>query len=163
MKINAEIEIDWLSEDENIDEVIKEQILKQLAKKIEDKFTDEITKEIANTAKNFIQAETELIINSTLEKPITITEGWNNKTEYSSIHEMIENKMTELYKGKINSNGSCKEDPLLANLKKYIDTSVNKLLNDVEAVMRRHADNAAKNAVKESELYKAVEHVVKIK
>jgi len=159
MKFNVEVEIDWIDEEGNLDAVVNDQLIDGLARQIELKFAKNISDEISNTAKKYIQAKTELVINSVLEKPITINESWNNKKEYESIFSMIEEKMTELYKDKIGSKGSCKEDPLLTNLKKYIDTSVTKMIRDMEKLIKSKADNIAKQTLKESDLYKAIERL----
>lgn len=163
MKFNVEIDIDWIDEDNGLDDEIKDQLVSGLARKIENQFTDDIARTISSTAHNFVKAKTEMIINSVLEKPIIITEGWNNKTEYNSIYDMIEQKMTGLYEGKINSKGTCKEDPLLSNLKSHIESSVSKLLGDVQRIIEKKSNEVARDAVKNHDLIKALENVVTIK
>ena len=163
MKFSVEVEIDWIDEENNLDDQVKQSLINGLARKIEDQVSKNVGIEIANTAENLVRAKTELIINSVLEKPITINKGWHKDETYDSIFDMVEQQMTELYEGKIISKGTCKEDPLLSNVKKYVDTAVNKLLKDVQIIIERKAAENAKAAVKESELMKAISSVVTIK
>jgi hypothetical protein len=163
MKITAEIEIDWIHEDEGLDEKVERRLLDALVNKIEGDFLKEAGKSVAQAANRLITAKTELLINSVLEKPVTVSNGWNDKREYDSIYAMVEQRMTELYEGKLNVNGQCKKDPLLANIEGFVKSSTDKLLKDVERIVEKHAKEAAAKEVKEHELFKTLEKVVSIK
>jgi len=160
MKFNVEINIDWIDEERNLDEAIQEEIIGKLTKNIQNEFAAKISKQIALSAENLVRAKTELIINSTLEKPITITEGWNKSTEYPSVYEMVEQRMTKLYEGRLGGNNTCEKDPLLGNIENYVDKQVKTLLIDVQRRMEVCASNAAKKAVDENDLLKVINDVV---
>ena len=162
MKIQAEIEIDWLDEDQGLDEVVESRLLKHLAQEIENKFADKVGEKIAAAADRLITAKTEMIINTVLEKPITITKGWNDKVEYCSIFDMVEQRMTALYEGKLDTSGKCKKDPLLENIEKHVKSSTDKLLNEVKIIIEKKAKSVAAEEVKNHELFSALEKVVKI-
>lgn len=149
MKFNVEIDIDWVDEESNIDDEIRNRIVADLSKQVISKFSDGVSKQISIDAERLVRAKTELIINTVLEKPITISEGWNNKTEYDSIYDMIEKRMSKLYEDKLMTTGKCVADPLLKNIEKYVDSITKKLLFDVEKAIKIHSENAAKKCVKE--------------
>ncbi len=163
MEITAKINIDWISEDDVLDEAVERKLLDSLSRAIQNEFMKEAGKKIAESANNLITAKTELLINTVLEQPVMISTGWQNKEEYDSIYDMVEKKMTALYQGKLDVSGQCQKDPLLSNIEEYVKSSVNKLLTDVENIIRKRAAEAAKTEVKEHELIKALSHVVTIK
>ena len=160
MRFNVEIDIDWIDEESNINEEISNGIISTLTNKIHAEFLKGAGQKLADKAELIVAAKTSEIINTVLEQSITITNGWNNKKEYSSIHEMIEEQMSQLYTGKINSVGTCKEDPLLANLKKYIDCATTELLSKVDKKVKGYASDAASKAVEENKLIKALDVVL---
>ncbi len=160
MRFNVEIDIDWIDEESNISEEITNGIISTLTNKIYAEFLKGAGEKLADKAELIIAAKTSEVINTVLEQPITITNGWNNKKEYPSIHEMIEEQMSQLYTGKINSVGTCKEDPLLANLKKYTESKTTELLIKVDNKVRTHASDAANKAVEENKLIKALNSVL---
>jgi len=162
MKIQAEIDIDWLDEEEGLDDVVESRLYKQLATVIEKKFAANVGERIAAAADRLVTAKTEMIINTALEQPITITKGWNEKTEYDSIFDMVEKRMTALYEGKLDTSGKCEKDPLLANIEKHVKSSTDKLLKDVTVIIERQAKKVAAEEVKNHELFSALEKVVKI-
>lgn len=160
MKFNVEVDIDWIDEEEGLDQVIKDHILNSLTKSIEDRFTENAGEMIAKNAERLIQAKTEMIINTTLEKPLTINEGWSRKEEYTSIHDMIEQKMIALYEGKLNLHGTCKKDPLLANLETHVGNEISKLLRAVENKIKINSKEIADKALQENALIGALEKVI---
>ncbi|PUB87030.1 MAG: hypothetical protein DBP02_01950 [gamma proteobacterium symbiont of Ctena orbiculata] len=160
MKLTAEVEIDWIDEDGDINEEVSRKLTQTLANSILEKFSDEQAMLIAQRAKKLIEAKTEMVINTLLEQPITITHGWNKKTEYDSIMDMVEQEMTALYQGKLNSNGQCKEDPLLANIKSYVKTETDSMLKVIDKKLKDHAHIEAKKAVNSNELIKAIGYAV---
>ena len=162
MKFTAEVEIDWIDEDESIDSVMQQKILNNLTAQITSKFSEGVGNKIAESAERLVTAKTELIINTVLEQPITITKGWNDKTEYQSIYDMVEQRMSGLYEGRLGNGTKCEKDPLLGRIENYVDQKVTKLLKDVDNVLQKHADVAATKAVKENNLIKSLDKIVKI-
>jgi len=162
MKINAEIEVDWI-EDGNIDDVVEDRLFRALSAKIEQSFVDKAGKRIAEAAHRLITAKTELLINTVLEQPVDISDAWNHKEKYDSVYDMVEKKMTALYEGKLNISGQCEKDPLMANIEGYVKSTTEKLLKDVQRTIEVNVNKQVKREVSESELFKTLERVVKIK
>ncbi|MEW8193667.1 MAG: hypothetical protein AB2793_08135 [Candidatus Thiodiazotropha sp.] len=160
MKLTAEVEIDWIGEDGDIDEEINHRLINVLADSILEKFSGESAKHIAQRAQKLVEAKTEMVINSLLEKPITISQGWNSHTDYDSIMDMVEQEMTALYEGKLNSKGKCKEDPLLSNIKNYVKSETESMLNEIEKKVKTNAHLEAQSAINNNELIKAIGYAV---
>ena len=163
MQITATIDLDWVDPETGIDEEVERKLLSALTKRLEDEFIKDAGKAVAQAAQKLITAKTELLINSVLEKPVTISNGWNDKQEYDSIYDMVEQKMTALYEGKLGNKNKCEKDPLLSNIESFVKSSVDKLLNDVEVIIKKSASAAASKEVREHELFKTLEKVVTIK
>ena len=160
MKFKIEIDLDWIDEDIGIDDQIRNEIVDKLVGSIEEKFSSEISNKLAKKAETIVNAKTEFLINSVLEKPITINNGWKDTREYESIFEMVEEIMTDLYTGKIKSHGECKEDPLLSNIKNYVTKQTKKMLTKVQKTVESKAKEESLKAVNNNELVKALGLVV---
>ena len=160
MKFNVEIDIDWIDEENNLDDTIKDEIISKLTKSILVEFSKGVSEQVAVAAENLVKAKTEMIINTALEQPITVTKGWNDKKEYASVYDMVEQRMTKLYEGKLGGGTTCEKDPLLGNIQNYVDRHIQSLLSDVENKIKRYSADAANTAVKESALLDAISQVV---
>ena len=160
MKINVEIEIDWIGEGHQLDEQVETRLINSLADKIEKDFLEDAGEKIAQAANKLITAKTELLINTVLEQPVKISDGWQHKAEYDSIYDMVESKMTALYQGKLDNSGKCTKDPLLANIEKYVESHINNKLNSVNRLIDTHAKTHAKTVLKESSLIKALQAII---
>ena len=162
MKINAEIDIEWLNEDGKIDAEVDKQLFNAVAEKLYLDLARTLGPKFAKSVEDSLSIKTSQLINTVLEGPITIKKGWNDETDYESIYDMIEQKMTALYEGKIESaHGTCNKDPLLANLENYINLSIKRLLHDVENKVKLHANEAAKKEVSDHHLIKALQVALK--
>ena len=160
MKMNVEIELGWI--DGNPDEEIKELLEKALVEKVTESLSEDITKKISERADRLVTAKVEMLINSILEKPITITRGWNDKTEYDSTFDMVETRMSQLYGERMDvSNAKCSKDPYLSKIEAYVKNRSEELLSAIEKKIKEHGDKIAKEAVNNHELIKAIGATVK--
>ena len=161
MRFNITVEIDWIDDDGNVDDEIKHKLIQGLSEKIELKFLKDAGSLVAQSASKLITAKTEMLINSVLEQPVTISDGWGrNNQEYDSIMDMVEKKMTNLYQGKLNVNGQCTKDPLLANIDKSVESQVKSMLAVVARKIEEHSKRAAIKAVEENSLIKSIKQVI---
>ncbi len=163
MKFHVEVDLDWLDEDLRLDESVEKKLLSLLVEKIEIGFLSEAGKRVADRAEALLKAKTEMLINSVLEKPVVVSNGWANTTKYPSIFDMVETQMTDLYRGKLNNSGKCKEDPLLKTIRGYVDSEVDSMLKTVERKARAIAAEESRQAVNDSELSKALGIVIEHK
>ena len=155
MKFSVEIELDWINEESTLDSEIQDRIIRKLTEQIGAKFVDNSGKAIAQKADRLITAKTELLINTILEKPVTVSSGWNDKREYDSIYDMVESRMTGLYSGKLNNSGKCEKDPLLSRIEGYVDSHMEMLERQIEKKIKSHAEEYSQRSLNNSELMKA--------
>ena len=159
-KVTLTLDIDWIDEDGGLDEMIEAKVIDALIDKLQKDFLAASGNAIADRADSYIKAKTELLINSVLEQPITVTAGWNEKTEYSSIWDMVETRMTKLYEGKLGDSGKCEKDPLLSKINATVDNTVNTLMGKVEKLVMSESQKAARKQVASNALIKALGAVV---
>ena len=160
MEMNVEIELGWI--DGNPGEEIKELLEKALIEKVTESLSEDITKKISERADRIVTAKVDMLINSILEKPITITRGWSEKTEYASTFDMVETRMSQLYGERMHvSDSNCSKDPYLSKVEAYVNTRSKEMLSAIEKKIKQHGDKIAKEAVNNHALIKAIGATVK--
>lgn len=160
MKVQIELDISWLRDDDSIDDVILRGVTKRLAETVEARLTDDITKAISARASAIVNAKTEVLIHTMLEKPVAVSTGWSSKTEYASLYDMIEQKMTALYEGKYSDTKSCGKDPLLVQVENSVKQGFSVMVKDLEKKVNAAAVNAVKTEAKENALINALSKVL---
>lgn len=116
MKLNIQVDIDWLEEDGNIDETVKEEIIygvknaisKQCLEKVEKKASTEIDKAIEasiNSAQKKIEDKAVEFAESWLENEVTITDKWGDKADCLTIKDLIKRTFDNLLEKKVNDRG----------------------------------------------------------
>ncbi len=160
MKVKVEVDIDWIGEDGNLDDDVSSQIQTKLVSQIQKEFSENVGKQIAKQAEMLIKAKTDNLINTMLERPVVVSDGWNNKAKYESIYDMVEKKMTVLYDNKAKTGTACEKDPYLAKVEAYIESETNNLLRGIDASIERHARNAAKKEVEKNKAVKAIKDLM---
>jgi len=162
MKFKIEVELNWIDEDYNLDESVKNLLINNLTAKVEKALTENISEKIAKRAESIVNAKTENLINTMLERPITINKGWNNIIEYESIYEMVEEQMSKLYDSKVKQKGNvCENDPFLSKVENYTKQQVEKLIVVLDKKIQLHSSAEAKKALQDSKLINALEDLLK--
>ena len=161
MKFDITIDSEDFDEYNDFDTEFKEKIERGIQKRILDEFNKEAGKQIALKAERLITAKTELLINTLLERPITISQGWNKEDKYDSIYDMVEQQMTNLYDDKFDkAKGTCTKDPLLSKIENYVSQTMDVLLRKVERKIKAYADIAARDALETSDLLRSINAVI---
>ena len=160
MKLTAEIEFSNINDDYHMDEFLESKIIEAVASKVAKNLEEKQSVAMAMTAEKVIRAKIEYFIDNFLEQPITINEGWNETVEYESLYDMVEQQISALYTGKINSKETCKEDPFLRKLKDHIEHQVNALLTNINNAVKRHGEKMAKEAVEANTFIKAIHKIL---
>lgn len=158
MNFQVEVNLDYL--EGAAGEEFESQLLASLVEKITEEAKAGIVDRVIASAEKVIGEKTELLINTVLEGPLVISTGWNKEERYDSIFDMIEERFTDLYKGKLDVSGTCKKDPLLATLDAHIKTQATAVLQSVERAIASHAAKQTKKEIEEHELIKALGVVI---
>lgn len=121
MKLNIQVEIDWLEEDGSIDDVVKEEIIsgvkrsisQQCLAKVEKQASTEIDKAISESIKSAQETINKKAIefaDNWLEKEVTITDKWGDKQDCLTITDLIKRTFDDLLKKKVNDRGEFTND-----------------------------------------------------
>jgi hypothetical protein len=94
MKLNIEIELDWIDEDSTIDDVVKEQIIEGVVNKINDTTLDNIKKKvdqiIDKTIVDRITEHTDSLFDDFMSKRVQINDKYGDTIKsYENVTEVI--------------------------------------------------------------------------
>lgn len=115
MKLNLEIDLDWIDEEKGLDQTIKEEIISSVVSKIqagiEKKLEDKINQLIDSTIIDRINKKTDELFAEFVSRQITLTDNYGSKIEvYESLEALMkkrfDNFMTERVDEKGNSSSS---------------------------------------------------------
>jgi len=110
MKMNVEIEIDYIDEDGNLDDSIKTEIIEKLSKQIQEKVKNEVSETITTAAQKTAQEACETMLDDFINKTFNVTNQWGDEIQTNvSIREIIKRKFEEYWKELVDSRGGSKE------------------------------------------------------
>lgn len=159
MKINIQVELDFLNEDETLEESFKESIKSSITDRVVNltiqKLTNEIKPQMDLLFKNSIEKTMEDLLNNYLEKEVVISDGY--KTEkYPSALEMIRTKFSSLYDLEFKKSSNCNSDPIYKKLNERISCEVRDTLSKVNRVIEDKAKVIAKEEIEKNSLIQAL-------
>lgn len=105
MKLNLEVELDWIDEEMNIDDTVKQNVIDSIVNKIKAKIElsveDKISKMIDKIVVSKINKMTEKVFNDFMKREVTISDSYGSKikvypTVEALIKERFDNFMTQM-------------------------------------------------------------------
>lgn len=111
MKLNLEIELDWIDEESNLDETVRQQVIdaivgkiqKSVEAKVESKINDTIDKTIVDK----INTMTENIFNDFMNKEICLTDNYGSKVKcYNNVYEIIKERFDNFMEQTVDEKGN---------------------------------------------------------
>lgn len=117
MKLNIQVELEWLGDDGSLDEEVKHQIIEGVKKSISrdclEKVRSEASKKIDSAIVSAIGVATDEIkkkavgfVDDWLEREVTVTDGWGDKKVTSSIKEIVKKNFENTLLMKVKGDGS---------------------------------------------------------
>lgn len=88
-KINIELELDWLNEDESLDEAIKDEVLKNLQNRLISNAENQITAKLNGLLEGIANKVTDSFIEETLEAKIENMQIPYKKSSWDSEYELL--------------------------------------------------------------------------
>jgi len=161
MKLNVEVDIDWINEDSSIDEEIENQIKESIVRRVEAKIVKDIKLSVDELFENSLQAQVDKILDGYLNKAVVVSNGYKTES-YDSALQMIEDKFSSLYDSKF-SGKLCDGDALMKKINDKISYEVTNVISKVNSTIDREAKAIAKKELEDSSLYKAVEKLGALK
>lgn len=111
MKINVELDIEWLDEEETIDDAVKAGIINAVVKKVK---TSEIVEKVQKKIDTVINDEIEKTLESNVtktydefvSKEISIADRYGDVTKVCTIHDLIRDKFDEYFMADVDEKGN---------------------------------------------------------
>jgi uncharacterized protein YjgD (DUF1641 family) len=106
MKLNIEVEIDYLDENGSLDEIVKKEIaakiINSVSKKVETEMQEEATKAISGK----IDEICNLLIGEFLKRKVNITDKWGKEIICdTTIEDILKNKFDEFWNQNVDDSG----------------------------------------------------------
>jgi hypothetical protein len=121
MKLNIQVELEWLEEDGSLDEEVKHQIIEGVKRsisrdclaKVEKQASAEIDKAISESIRSAQQTINQKALEFAeqwLEKEVTITDKWGDNQDCLTITDLIKRTFNNLLERKVNDRGEFAND-----------------------------------------------------
>ena len=157
MKLNLEIEVDWIDDEMTIDDTVKQSIVNEvvrtLDKKVSEKLEKEIEKKVDQTIIKKIDEKVDRIFTDFINKDVTLNDKYGDVLkQYGSVMELIKEKFDSFLIENVDDNGKTKRDNygrgvpridfLITNqLKKFSDKFTTDTVKTVSAEIKRHVED----------------------
>jgi hypothetical protein len=111
MKLNLEIELDWIDEESNLDETVKQNVINavvnKIQKNVEEKVEAKINETIDKTIMEKINAMTEKVFNDFMNKEVAITDNYGSVIKcYANVTEVIKNRFDNFMTQTVDEKGN---------------------------------------------------------
>ena len=110
MKLNLEIELDWIDEEKGLDEIVKDQIIEgvvsKIQKQIESKIETKVNAVIDTTIVAKITEKTEALFEDFVNRPVTITDRYGDKIKvYEKMSDLIKERFDKFMEQAVDEQG----------------------------------------------------------
>jgi|SRR6185503_7174847 len=145
MKLNVEIDLDWIDESMSIDETIKqniiESIVNRIQEKVEEKVEGKINDIIDSTIVSKINTLTENLFNDFMNKEIQITDSYGSTIkQYPNVTAVIKERFDNFMNQTVDDKGNTYEGSY--------GTKYKRLTFIIDKQLKEFADAFTKDAVK---------------
>jgi hypothetical protein len=110
MKLNLEVELDWINEEMNIDDTVKQNVINAVVSKIQNKIESQVEKNIVNiidkTVVDKINRMTEKVFSDFMNKELTLTDSYGDKIKcYKNVTEVIKERFDKFMVQTVDEKG----------------------------------------------------------
>jgi len=162
MKMNIEVDLDFINEDYTVNEEIKGAIIGRVSSTIERVVLEQIKPKIDNAFNKDVEKHITAILDNYMSKPVVVSNGYKRE-EYDSALDMVERKFTSLYDEKMRNKNNCSKDPLFEKINDRISLEVRNVISKLDNTIVIEARKIADEKIKSSALYVALEKLGHIK
>jgi len=161
MKLNLEIELDWIDDEMTLDDVVKQQIItgimNKLSKKVLSKIEDKIDKTVDKIIISRINKATDKLFKDFLKRPVQITDKYGDTIkQYNSMKEVIKerfdnfmtqtvNEKGETYNGDYSTKYKRLQFIIDKQLKDFADSFTTNAVKTVSEEIKSHVQNGLTN------------------
>lgn len=146
MKLNLEIEIDWIDEERGIDEIVKNEIISGITSRIESKISEQVTKKVNDMIDNriveIIDQKTSDVFNDFINRPVTLTDSYGSKMRvYDKMEDLIKERFDNFLIQPVDEKGNAVNSSSYGSKFKRLEFVIDKQMKDM-------ADKFTNDAVK---------------
>ena len=111
MKLNLEIEIDWIGEDETLDGIVKQEIISGVMDKVSSKIIKDIEEKVKSKIDEIVISKvdelTTNMFNEFVDRSITVTDGYGDKLEvYDNLSALLKKRFDDFIVQKVDEKGN---------------------------------------------------------
>jgi glutathionylspermidine synthase len=163
MKLNISVEVDWISEDGNIDDEVKNEIIQGVKKAISEscmvdmeKQSKEAFNSAVASAASKIDARALEFAEEWLENEVTITDKWGDAKDTLTVKDLIKKSFDNLLERSVNGRGEFSNSydgkhKLIEYLTgARVEDEVTERMKDFRKDIDKRIDDAIKNSIKDN-------------
>lgn len=134
MKLNLEIELDWIDEEMQLDDAVKKEVIDSITsrinQKVEEQVTDKINKIVDETVVGKINTMTEELFNEFLEREVSLTDSYGDIIQtYPTLQDLVKKRFDDFMIQTVDDEGNT-YDGSYQNKQRRIDFIIKKQLED---------------------------------
>lgn len=157
MKLNLEIELDWIDDEMNVDETIRQNVIDAVVNKIqsnvEKKVEGKINEIIDNTIITKINSLTENLFNDFMNKEVQLTDSYGSIIKcYTNVTEVIKERFDKFMTQTVDEKGNTYEGSYgkkFTRLTYIIDKQLNEFADKFTTDAVKKVSDEIKHTVKE--------------
>lgn len=142
MKVNVEIELDWLDEDYNLSEQVENEVVDRLVAEIRKGISKSLGRRVSQKVSILTDKWIMDQLHSFCDRKINITDKWGDTTEHhESVTEMFKAKFDEFFNASVNEQGKTLKSCSVGSRTTRIDHILDQKANKYIAELTRDIDN----------------------
>jgi len=146
MKLNLEVELDWIDDEMNIDDTIKQNVINSVVGKIQKNVEDKVEKEIENiigkTIISKINKRTDGLFNEFLTREVTLSDSYGSKIKcYPNVEAIIKERFDQFMIEQVDKNGK-------TSTSSY-DSKTPRVVYIIDEQLKKFSDKFTTDAVKQ--------------
>jgi hypothetical protein len=170
MKLNLEIELDWIDEEMNLDDTVKQQIIdgvvNKIQKSIEEKVEKNINSTIDNTIIDKINQKTEDLFNDFMNREIVINDNYGDVLKsYNNVYEMMKERFDNFMLQTVDEKGKAYDGSYGKKYQRFtyiVDQQLKKFADKFTTDAVEQVSNEIKEHVKEGLTNKLGSELMKV-
>jgi hypothetical protein len=153
MKLNLEIELDWIDEEMNLDDTVKQNVINAVVNKVQKGIEEKVEKKINATIDNIVVAKinekTEELFNGFMNRQICISDKYGDKIKvYPSMSDLIKERFDNFMLENVDEKGNSSESSYGTKFRR-IYFIIDKQLKDFADKFTTEAVKTVSNEIKE--------------
>lgn len=135
MKLNLEIEIDWIDEEKGIEEVVEQKIIDAVTNKVQklisDKIETKVNKIVDEQVVDNINKKTDELFTDFINRPVSLTDNYGSVIKvYDRMELLIKERFDNFLTQPVDKNGNATEYDRYGEKFKRLDFIIDKQIKD---------------------------------